>query len=1119
MAYIYWTNPTSDQIWYSGISDLNGSPTLIGSPQFVVPPSSSSISGGGGSSSTSQPDWFNPIGLFIDENNFKIYWISSSSDSIFVANFDGNGAATNPVQIYDASVTSDTIQYLFVDTSDQKIYWTSTSDQNTAYHQVFVADISDLTNPSISDINPLFSDTDTISGISLDPINKKLYWCDSTANKIFVASINDPANPTTLLNISDLVNSDIATPNGLFVDTNNSKIYWANSSGQLWVADISDLANPVTTLNHTLLTSDSNILQGIPAGIFITFTDTSSPPPPVSYNSDPISGPTCGSGTTFGVSFAQEVSAPENTALDAFGSAVALWGDYAVVGAGGTSDGQGSAYVYHRSDSTWTLSQTLMASDGQSSDLFGGVPIASLVTDVAIAHNAILVGAMFHDPSDGLGLYSGAAYVFTLSDSTWVFSQELLNFSDGIFSDAQYHDEFGINVALSSDASIAVIGAPYISDSNGTFVGSSYLFMRSDTIWIPQQELFGSDSGSGDTFGDSLAISADGSTILVGAPGIPMGNDGRTYIFTYSDSTWSNTQVLIAASDIGRHHNFGASAALAEDGSVALIGDQNTLFIFKRSDTQWIEYQTLPYASGNFSDFGGVPVSIANNIITVGAYGDNFGAGAAYIYQLSDDQYWYQTHYITAPDQQHGNAFGLAVAISGNDILIGSPVNNAAYFYNLNAPMVVTLTASPSDAICTGQQVTLSASGAAHYLWFDGSSDGSDTFTPTQTSDYFVIGYSQNYTCSDVQTITITVSDCSSTCTPPTITGFSDIVVCGKSDINFTFTSSSSTTLSDVTCTLSFNGSIYTSDLSVGYTVINMPTPSDFGQYHATLTIQDPSDLQCSDSQTVSVQVGFQVSDVTITPLIVGSGSDTITITYFSGGPKNTFTYTFSDSVISDIIAQGSDQTILNFSSSTNPNCSDQKTLLMYVSDVPSQTILFKITGSSLDLKLILLTNLLTQTSDIQTFFSDVCAAAQAESDGYLTGRVQVLNQSDIFASDATILQSTQNVFVNCSNQCLNIVSQTNDFLLQICSFTSDAFLKYSDNNPNNTISNHSIIINSLSSNSGTTSVIFFAPTTTAPETIITTPPKKSAGIGTVLALLLFVGMFLFIFYCLFNYY
>jgi len=89
-----------------------------------------------------------------------------------------------------------------------------------------------------------------------------------------------------------------------------------------------------------------------------------------------------------------------------FGSSLSISGDYAVIGAYGNNDGgtdSGSAYVFHRSGTTWTQQAKLTASDAVAFDNFG--------KSVSISGDYAVSGAYGND--DG-GSNSGSAYVYTL---------------------------------------------------------------------------------------------------------------------------------------------------------------------------------------------------------------------------------------------------------------------------------------------------------------------------------------------------------------------------------------------------------------------------------------------------------------------------------------------------------------------------------------------------------------------------------------------------------------------------------------------------------------------------------------------------------------------------------
>ena len=101
-------------------------------------------------------------------------------------------------------------------------------------------------------------------------------------------------------------------------------------------------------------------------------------------------------------------------------------------------------------------------------------------------------------------------------------------FAKLVASDGAASDQFGISVSMSGDGNTAVIGA-YGDDDKGSDSGSAYIFVRNGNVWTQQSKLVASDGAASDRFGNSVSISGDGNTAIVGA----YGDDGKgsAYIF------------------------------------------------------------------------------------------------------------------------------------------------------------------------------------------------------------------------------------------------------------------------------------------------------------------------------------------------------------------------------------------------------------------------------------------------------------------------------------------------------------------------------------------------------------------------------------------------------------
>lgn len=199
----------------------------------------------------------------------------------------------------------------------------------------------------------------------------------------------------------------------------------------------------------------------------------------------------------------QKLVAADGASGDYFGDSVALDGNTALVGAynadiSGTV-GQGAAYVFTRSDLTWSQQQKLVAADGAEVDSFGN--------SVALDGDIALVGAHKADVGDGVN--QGAVYVFARSDLAWSQQQKL------VAVDGNDYDSFGDSVALDGDISLVGAGGVNNVVENYEDQGSVYVFTSSGLTWSQQQKLVAADGAEYDYFG--RAVASSNATALIGA--------------------------------------------------------------------------------------------------------------------------------------------------------------------------------------------------------------------------------------------------------------------------------------------------------------------------------------------------------------------------------------------------------------------------------------------------------------------------------------------------------------------------------------------------------------------------------------------------------------------------
>src|SRR4029077_11818978 len=134
---------------------------------------------------------------------------------------------------------------------------------------------------------------------------------------------------------------------------------------------------------------------------------------------------------------------------------------------------------------------------------------------------------------------------------------------------------FGESVSLSSDGNTALIGG----NLDGGGLGAAWVFTRSGSTWTQQgPKLTGGGETSGGWFGRSVALSGDASTAVIGGPrdvgsGRKQSRNGAAWMFARSGSTWTQQGPKLTGGGATKKGSFGSSAALSGDGSTTLIGD------------------------------------------------------------------------------------------------------------------------------------------------------------------------------------------------------------------------------------------------------------------------------------------------------------------------------------------------------------------------------------------------------------------------------------------------------------------------------------------------------------------------------------------------------------------
>jgi hypothetical protein len=344
----------------------------------------------------------------------------------------------------------------------------------------------------------------------------------------------------------------------------------------------------------------------------------------------------------------------------------------------------GAVYVFSRQGTAWSQQAYVKASntgEAGTADTFGEGDQFGFSLALSADGATMAIGALTEDSgasgidgnqADNGAAAAGAVYVFTRTGTRW--SQQAYVKPSAI--DAG--DMFGYAVALNADGSTLAVGAfdedgstrqingPADNRTNGA--GAAYVFTRASGRWSQQAYIKPSNGEPQDSFGADVALSDDGSTLLVGsldedcrATGVnPPGCDsdwrddlsmGAVYVFVRNGTNWSQ-QAFLKASNTGTNDWFGSRLALSGDGNTAAIGasledgaakgidgrqDDDTaneagaVYLFTRGGATWRQQAYIKGADTEaFDEFGGsVALDRTGSTLIVAAHGEDGGVAGS----------------------------------------------------------------------------------------------------------------------------------------------------------------------------------------------------------------------------------------------------------------------------------------------------------------------------------------------------------------------------------------------------------------------------------------------------------------------------------------------------------
>lgn len=261
-------------------------------------------------------------------------------------------------------------------------------------------------------------------------------------------------------------------------------------------------------------------------------------------------------------------------------------------------------------------------------------------------------------------------------------------------------------VSVSANGQVLVVGAPWATVGSNPGQGAAYVFVKPASGWTSTAtfaaRLTASNGDWYDQLGYSVGLSADGSTVAVGAPGvydeaaeIYEGPQGLVYVFVKPSGGWAgelHQTAELKALDIEKDEiggQLGVSVSVSSDGSTVVTAEidrylvNGTAYLFVKPSSGWgnmtetAKLTTTDILSEDLIGGSAVGMSANGSTVVVGHSGTDIARGAAYVF-VEPHNGWAdetETAKLTASDSQLGGGLGFCVDVSadGSTVAAGAP--------------------------------------------------------------------------------------------------------------------------------------------------------------------------------------------------------------------------------------------------------------------------------------------------------------------------------------------------------------------------------------------------------------------------------------------------------------
>jgi hypothetical protein len=294
-----------------------------------------------------------------------------------------------------------------------------------------------------------------------------------------------------------------------------------------------------------------------------------------------------------------------------------------IAGSPADAGGLGAAWVFVRSGDTWSQQGSKL----KASDSAGGTVMQGQAVALSADGNTALVGGI------GDAGNTGAAWVYVRIDGRWAQQGIKLRGNDAVGGASQ-----GRAVALSADGNTALVGGS--NDNSGT--GAVWVFRRNNGIWGQiGSKLVPNDGAGFPYFGSAIALSADGTSALIGGYNDAAAASGAVWSFALTNGTWQQQGAKLSGTGASAPTQQGFSVAMSAEAGTAVFGgpqdatQNGAVWFMHGSGTSWnppLSKEAFSHdATGTMQAGTSVALSADGSVALIGAPGYNGSAGIFWV--------------------------------------------------------------------------------------------------------------------------------------------------------------------------------------------------------------------------------------------------------------------------------------------------------------------------------------------------------------------------------------------------------------------------------------------------------------------------------------------------------